>query len=419
MKKFWIALPIAISALTFTSCKKDKNDDGNTQTVYTAEQNKTNLQNTGISLVQDMGDMKNLESMHAIESFNACVNQADPFGGSSNYPLMVMGGIELAAKTNSIKPIKQTLKAGNSNTLFSNYADVVGTYTWTNGAWVKTSSNNNVVFVFPATKNGTTNNATFTLSATEYTGTYLDPSMEGNTPSAISADLTVSGKGSILGFDFSSTINTSGEPTKIDAAINFTPFKFSYEFNNSGSKISKTFKFDKSTSNLATFYVEANGTFNKTAIENFINEEDFSKLNTVVTTASGYVKIKDIKLALSANVADGINYYNSIGNANFDENDAITMLNNNTSIKLTYASSDQTIATGEWYLMTNTYTDYQWDDNAQNWVEVQNTSNEPSVRIVFPDGSKSDLETYFGNGFDDLQNDIEQFFNDIETAYDM
>lgn len=419
MKKFWIALPIAISALTFTSCKKDKNDDGNPQTVYTAEQNKTNLQNTGISLVQDMGDMKNLESMHAIESFNACVNQADPFGGSSNYPLMVMGGIELAAKTNSIKPIKQTLKAGNSNTLFSNYADVVGTYTWTNGAWVKTSSNNNVVFVFPATKNGTTNNATFTLSATEYTGTYLDPSMEGNTPSAISADLTVSGKGSILGFDFSSTINTSGEPTKIDAAINFTPFKFSYEFNNSGSKISKTFKFDKSTSNLATFYVEANGTFNKTAIENFINEEDFSKLNTVVTTASGYVKIKDIKLALSANVADGINYYNSIGNANFDENDAITMLNNNTSIKLTYASSDQTIATGEWYLMTNTYTDYQWDDNAQNWVEVQNTSNEPSVRIVFPDGSKSDLETYFGNGFDDLQNDIEQFFNDIETAYDM
>lgn len=419
MKKFWIALPIAISALTFTSCKKDKNDDGNPQTVYTAEQNKTNLQNTGISLVQDMGDMKNLESMHAIESFNACVNQADPFGGSSNYPLMVMGGIELAAKTNSIKPIKQTLKAGNSNTLFSNYADVVGTYTWTNGAWVKTSSNNNVVFVFPATKNGTTNNATFTLSATEYTGTYLDPSMEGNTPSAISADLTVSGKGSILGFDFSSTINTSGEPTKIDAAINFTPFKFSYEFNNSGSKISKTFKFDKSTSNLATFYVEANGTFNKTAIENFINEEDFSKLNTVVTTASGYVKIKDIKLDLSANVADGINYYNSIGNANFDENDAITMLNNNTSIKLTYASSGQTIATGEWYLMTNTYTDYQWDDNAQNWVEVQNTSNEPSVRIVFPDGSKSDLETYFGNGFDDLQNDIEQFFNDIETAYDM
>jgi len=419
MKKFWIALPIAISALTFTSCKKDKNDDGNPQTVYTAEQNKTNLQNTGISLVQDMGDMKNLESMHAIESFNACVNQADPFGGSSNYPLMVMGGIELAAKTNSIKPIKQTLKAGNSNTLFSNYADVVGTYTWTNGAWVKTSSNNNVVFVFPATKNGTTNNATFTLSATEYTGTYLDPSMEGNTPSAISADLTVSGKGSILGFDFSSTINTSGEPTKIDAAINFTPFKFSYAFNNSGSKISKTFKFDKSTSNLATFYVEANGTFNKTAIENFINEEDFSKLNTVVTTASGYVKIKDIKLDLSANVADGINYYNSIGNANFDENDAITMLNNNTSIKLTYASSGQTIATGEWYLMTNTYTDYQWDDNAQNWVEVQNTSNEPSVRIVFPDGSKSDLETYFGNGFDDLQNDIEQFFNDIETAYDM
>jgi len=95
------------------------------------------------------------------------------------------------------------------------------------------------------------------------------------------------------------------------------------------------------------------------------------------------------------------------------------MLNNNTSIKLTYASSGQTIATGEWYLMTNTYTDYQWDDNAQNWVEVQNTSNEPSVRIVFPDGSKSDLETYFGNGFDDLQNDIEQFFNDIETAYDM
>ncbi len=418
MKKFWIALPIAISALTFTSCKKDKNDDDTTQTVYTAEQNKTNLQNAGISLVQDMNDMKNLESIHAVESFNACVNQADPFGGSSNYPLLIMSGIELAAKTNSIKPIKQTLKTGNTNTLFSNYADVAGTYTWTNGSWVKTASNN-VVFIFPATKNGTTNNATFTLTATEYTGTSLDASLEGNTPSSIIADLAVTGKGSFFGFNFGSTFNSAGEPTKITSSINLTPYAFSFEFNNSGTKISKTFKVDKTSANLATLYVDATGTFNKTAIEDFINGDDISKLNTVATNASGYIKIKDIKLSLSANIADGINYYNSIGDANFDENDAITMLNNNTSVKLTYVSSGQTIATGEWYLMTNTYTDYQWDDNTQNWVEVQNTSNEPSIRVVFPDGSKSDLETYFGNGFDDLENDLEQFFNDMGNAYDL
>lgn len=418
LKSFWIALPIAISAVTFTSCKKDKVEPNDSATVYTPEQNKTNLQNAGQALIQDMNSMKNLEGMHTVESFNFCVNESDPFDGIVTFlPAIVLNALETSTKNHSIKPIKESLKTGEGDTFFSVFESVKGLYTWSNGVWTKTTSNN-VVFNFPATKGGNVNNATFTITATEYTGNQMDAQLDGFTPSAIQAKLDVVGKGTVVQFDFSVDYLTNGEPSKLLSKLNLAPYLFTYEFNNSGSKISQSFKFDKSTANLATLYMEANGTFNKTSIENFINEEQMTNANDVVTSASGYVKVKDIKLSMTANVADAINYYEGIGDANFDDNNTINMLNSNASIKLMYASSSQLIANTEWYLESETYTNYAWDEVNQIWVEVQETSENPNVRLVFSDGSKSDLETYFGNGFDDLFNDFETFFSDLESSYD-
>lgn len=419
LKSFWIALPIAVTAVTFTSCKKDKVEpESTTTTVYTPEQNKTNLQNAGQALIQDMNSMKNLEGMHTVESFNFCVNESDPFDGVISFlPAIVLNSIESSSKNNSIKPIKQSLKGGDTQTFFSAYEDAKGIYTWDAGVWTKTSSNN-VIFNFPATKGGNVNNATFTITATEYTGTQIDPEVAGYTPSSIVAKLDVVGKGTVVQFDFDVDYLSNGEPSKLMSKLSLAPYLFTYEFNNSGSKISQSFKFDKSSTNLAKLYMEANGTFNITSIEDFINNEEITNANDVVTSASGYVQIKDIKLSMTANVADAVNYYETVGESNFDDNSTINMLNSNASIKLMYASTSQIIANTEWYLESETYTNYEWSDDTQDWVEVQETSESPNVRLVFSDGSKSDLETYFGSGFDDLFNDFETFFSDLESSYD-
>jgi len=413
-----ITLPLAASVLLLSSCKKDEVVPTPTPTTVsnTPEQDKAALQQMGIDLVKDMEASKNMDGVHVIESLSNCTSQADPFDGLISFsPILVLNAIG----SESLKTIEKSLKGSDGQTFFSSYEDVKGTYTWSNGEWIKTTANN-VVLVFPSIKDGSNNDATLTISATEYTGILMDAEMEGNTPSSISMILAVAGKGNLMNFSFSSQFNSNGEPSKISSSITMAPYAFNFDFNNTGSKLSKSFSFSKSSANLATIYLEANGTFSKSSIESFIDSEDINDLKNIVTNVSGYIQVKDVKLTGSANVADGITFINSNGGQeDIDENDFIALMNNNANFNLKYASSGQLIANTEWYLTTNTYTNYEWNDNTQQWDEVDYQEQSPNIRLVFSDGSKSDLETYFGSGFDTFINDFEAFFNDLDDAYNL
>lgn len=423
IKSLWMLLPLSISILTVASCKKDDVEPGvpttTPTTVNTPEQNKSNLQNTGLSVLQDLNGMKDMAAMYSIVSFNHFINEDSPFEiGSSFLPIIVLNSVELSANDNTIKPIKQVLKSDGDETFFSSYEDSKGLYTWTNDAWVKTSANN-IVFKFPSTTTGLSNDATFTISASEYTGTQMDPELSGNTPNSISAVLDVIGVGTLVDYNFSVNYLSNGEPSKILSTLTMEPYLFSFEFKNSGSTMSKSFTFDKSSSNIATLFLEAEGNFNENSVESFINSDAIEDISDVMTSANGYLNIKDIKLSLNANISDGVTYYEGIGEDDFESDNIVSLLNSHSIISLNYISSSSLIANTEWYLETVTNTNYVWDDSLFEYVEEEETSEEPNIRLVFSDGSKSDLETYFGNGFDDLINDVESFITDLETNYEL
>jgi hypothetical protein len=146
------------------------------------------------------------------------------------------------------------------------------------------------------------------------------------------------------------------------------------------------------------------------------NVEDVDK---VVTSMSGYLQLYNVKLESSANVkafTDEIRAKGGFDNIK-DENEKLNLVNKHLIHSIYYTDRNAKIGHGEMYMKkyTNTYTD--WSTGVA--VEKTETNEDAGVRIVFEDGSKIDLETYFESGFDKLENEFENFLNSMENNYDL
>ena len=99
--------------------------------------------------------------------------------------------------------------------------------------------------------------------------------------------------------------------------------------------------------------------------------------------------------------------------------------NANTTLVVFYADSKKIIADTEFYGTEESETySYCWDmnndgqqtpDECQEFTDVHENLE---IRLVFADGSKSDLETYTDVGFEDIQDEIEAFMDDLEADLD-
>ena len=96
--------------------------------------------------------------------------------------------------------------------------------------------------------------------------------------------------------------------------------------------------------------------------------------------------------------------------------------NANYKLLVFYADSKQLIAQSEFYGYTKTEEyescDWIWNETTQEYDTECHTytydDDRLEVRMIFADGSKSDLKTYTEVGFADLQNKVEQFVEDLE-----
>ena len=102
---------------------------------------------------------------------------------------------------------------------------------------------------------------------------------------------------------------------------------------------------------------------------------------------------------------------------NVSEDAVVSTANKNVKVSVSYASTGQQIAGSEFYLKSNTYQDYQFNPETQQWVQVERTDKELDIRMIFKDGSKADLESYFKNGFDKLGDEFEKFGQDLDNRY--
>ncbi len=228
-------------AVMMTACKKDKTTDPYQSTFsdLTVEQNKTNLENNGIDLINEMEQMK---SGNAIEVTANLANLADSSGMFKSAPSSVFmpvtfsksisqNKITATALLNALKSM--TVNKGPAN-LQEAWDSIVGKYTWNpqTAEFDKTQLSDEVIIEFPGKKEDLTNTAAYTINGFQY-ATITDPMFEVNTsadfqlPTALHIDLKYNSV-VVTALDFSASYQNTGLPTNV--SITWTVDNFSLNF---------------------------------------------------------------------------------------------------------------------------------------------------------------------------------------------
>jgi hypothetical protein len=409
MKKISLYLLLATGISVAPSCKKDTvapTTPTAPTTVYNDEQNKENLQNTGLSMMKEMDDAKNLVGIDYTMHFADLVEKADPFGSSAAFmPMKVISDLASFGENGSTKALESSLKRGGSeDNLNDAYTSRLGEYSWNGNGWNKKASNK-IIMRFPSSDAKTVNNASYEITFVNYAGAGLPDDLKGNVPSSVNAKFIVDGK-TLVQLEFKGVYNTDAIPSLLDAKLSVFPYSFSSTFTNTSSNISKVFAFKRNDKTLLAMGANIKGNLDKATIENMINNENAEEINKVVKSISAYTQIFDIIIKGEANV-DGI--VNDVkGKNEVSEDEQAATANKNLKVGVYYVSSGQQIANSEFYVKEHKY----------QYGTVLNTEKELDIRMVFKDGSTADLETYFKNGFDKLGDEFEKFAKDLDNRYD-
>lgn len=223
---------LAASSVFVTSCKK-KETNTNTPIVYSAEQNKANLQQSGLDMIKEMDDAKNMKTIDNVISFTYFMDQSNPFENvkpQTIMPIKVMYALkDFRASGDQISvysALRESKSLEDDTTIEMAFNDIKGTYTWNaiDKKWDK-ESGNDLVMIFPATKTSTSNNAKYTVQYTPYTGAILAKELEGNTPQKVVAKLDINGL-PITQFNFDAAYNSEGVPSKLEANLRVENYNF-------------------------------------------------------------------------------------------------------------------------------------------------------------------------------------------------
>lgn len=430
MKKFLSFTMMAMIGLWLFSCSEDEIaplEDGKVAipdafTELTVEQNKTELEKNGQQLLTEIDEMNDLQIVNVIDAFNDFSSISSPQTGAR--VLNTMTGLDESASVRDIFTALRTTEEEFTSLqeLFNEYS---GTFTWnpTLQDWDFVAGKGKIEMLFPGTSTGTTNDAKILIhSYKSITGPNpLGEDYTGDLPTQVLMDVTYKGT-NVLAYVFNATYNDKGEPTAVNTSLTLAPFKFEVKLVNTTSLVSAKYTLSKSGNILISMGAGAEGEFTEAAYNAGEGEG-------MITNANVYFRLLDITLAGNVDVTkmeagiDAIyaDEYDAQGywNQDFDYDAAAVkeakLWNDNVNLVAFYNSSKKKIAEADFYTYDREYTwqDYQYNEQTGEYdmVTVTETDTRMDIRLVFSDGSKSDMETYFNTGFEDITTDLETFFD--------
>ena len=428
----YLATCIAVTSFV-SSCKKDEPKPTTTTTnngsgpvvTYNPEQNKANLQQTGLDAIKEIDEAKNMKVIHNIINFSELVDLNDPMksnGSNAFMPYTVLNSLVNFKETGNVEVVYSALKQSkslkNDENLESVYNDAKGTYSWNANSkkWDFTKANN-IVFKFPATKNSNVNNATYTISYVPYTGKVATADLTGNMPANLTAKLDIDNV-NYLAFDLKAVYDAEGIPTSIGSNLKVENFNFGLEMSASSTDASSKFSFTHSGKNVVSMGTSVKGNFKKSNLENLENNvEKPEDMNKVLTSMNGYFHVLNVKFETSSNVQAFTDEIRSKGGSDNikNESDWANLINKHLITSVYYTDRNAKIGKGELYMKpyTNTYT--VCENNKP--VKKNENGEDINLRILFEDGSKIDVESYFEKGFDQLEKEWENFMNSMDNNY--
>lgn len=425
---------ILAGALALTSCKDDDDEVKTTNepefpTEYselTVEQNKSNLEDNGIQLINNITDLKITSGIQASIAFSEHLDGSTlpenlENGRSGNNP-----GVNLLRFLASFGKGKSSIDATLSNmrvteegfaSFQEEYESVLGIYTYNkaNDTWTYEKTGSKIVFKFPSKTAGTVNNAEYAIY--DYKGVKITSNLGGDSytgdyPTSLKADLTIDGTKK-MEYSFAAAYNDQGEPTSVSTSFTIDNYKLSYDISNTTTKATVDYAVTKDGKNLLSLGARATGNFNSGNVENSEGPED------VFETGSAYFQIMNVKFSGEVNTPALIK---ALETAETKTQEAAAW-NANYKLVVFYADSKKKIADSEFYVTTETDTYINWgseectydEENGYQCPEVTETRDVLDVRMIFADATKSDLATYTEVGFDDIQNKLESFIDDLKN----
>jgi len=466
-KNFFLFMLLA--SFLFISCNDD-DKGGNSWSEATVEENKGSIEEEGLKMLDEMRAMEDEPAIETNAAFIGFLDQADPFEMNEglksinlkadyifgvNYALADFNGEDV---NGIFKSITLTSVNEDPETVQALYDELVGVYSWNSNMdyWEYVKTGSVIRFEFPSTETGTTNDASYVITFLGYTGTVIDPELEGNLPLEVSAELKV-GSDLYTGFYLDVVYNADGYPTLIETSLIVGEFKMEAKAsNNNNTQFETSYTFTHNEDILMNLFLGVGGNWNKDNIEDNVSEEtryfyweyneetyqyeeievseddayEWSETETNVELHkiiyNGNASFQAMNLIIGGTIdveglwpqIDAIDYDQDEEQAVQEEIDAF---NEHVNLSLRFADTDQIIAMVEAYPVSEeyTWTNWVWNESTQQYDEVEVTEMDywMELRFVFADGSRIDFETYIDEGFEDLINELEDFIEDFEDSY--
>lgn len=471
MKNLFFAVAVVSFAL-FVSCGENNNTvtpsvNDTTFSKLTVEQNKTNIETSGQEMLNEVQSMENEPAMQANISLVTHISSSDPFTGNPNLekkinlsktvafaPAFTLASFEPTEMKSVLKSL-QVNPSEDPESFQELYDLLIGVYTWNAAgeSWDYSATGDNIVFLFPSEDNGTTNNASYTVTYAGYTGPNpIDEEYSGDLPQDISAVLKVDGA-TVSSFIVAIDYNSEGYPVKIEStfslgtwvwyamASNTNNSAFATEFSfKHGDKILLKFTLDASgnwteeniTANTHYFIEYYNEQTNEWYWEEVTSDDDYDRTEVDVHKVinSGNASFQALNLKIVGNIdaltlVDGLEQIDETYDWETQEAEAIDaqveLINTTMSLTLRYADNNEIIALVEAYPVEreDTYISWEYNETTGNYepVTITDTYITIELRFVFADDSSVDFETYFNEGFEELIDELEQYLDELEETY--
>jgi hypothetical protein len=446
MKRILNFLTAFLIAAVVFSCNKD-NKEPEKFSEKSVEENKAVVEQSAISMVQTMEDMKNLETTDAAVSLGSLLDISDPFGSGkkkSKISLTVHAIAGLKNGENAIHELFTALKspaelAEDPKTIQEMWDKLVGTYTWNPGIqdWDITEGGDMVVFEFPSVKDGTVNDAEFKVY--DYEGVVISNPIEdeynGDLPVSLKVDLTV-GETILLTYVYSAQYSDDGVPTAVASDLTIETFSLEIDFTSNDTEVSANYKMTHNGETVMDVGGSSKGLFTKENIENntvthtdtitdwqwnevtqtyepveIIDEWTELQFEEVAHSASAHFQLYNIIIKGDLNIKGMVDQIDIIypeqEPENFDyeaaANQEAETINKYLNLRALDVAADTKIAEVEAYVV------HEVDEYYEDWYI--------DFRLKFGDGSYVDFATYFDEGFDDFVAEINSLINDLNGEY--
>lgn len=378
------------------------------------DKHKTNFENEGLALMEDMEAMKNLSSLHIIKDFM----ELDANEGDALAPVLSPIA-KLTEGGTSVFGLKSlVVEDPNSFSEMFNQESGIYTYNKVSHEWDYVASPEEITYIFP-TSVSTTNNAK--ISVTDF-DCVVSPNQDypGIDEGEMEVELIKSLKVAVyqsdvemLTFTLSASYNSDGMPTKTKEVLSMNEgYALTFETSLSGSSLSYNQAFTYKGESLIASHFEVNGDLDYDNLMDNVESEENPDVfeQTVISSANAWFSIKNIKFQGLINIEKLINKMADMEeNAeNFDSEEAFweafaKVCNSNVKLLVKYKDSNEIIAKSEFYA---------YNDEYDGW--------DVYFRVVFSDGQPYDMDNaseFFEEGFESLEDAAEDWMNEMDAEY--